>query len=195
MLVNTFIIFISFWIGLETSADISDYTGGENKIMFDLLPTLPLVYLIMEFPFNMIPLDWPMLIFVQLLFSVYILCNFLAVTITESSDNIYGIFNWYYHPYKSIGYLIACYAVNTIIFAGFWALANKWKLPNYSYRTERRYTKMEEIIDSHVSVSEPLARSSINREERIQVFGSTDRAQRPSVGSTKDFHRSEGTER
>ena len=90
--------------------------------MFDLLPTLPMIYLLIEFPFNMIPIDWPMLIFVQLIFTLYMILNFLSVTFSETKENVYEYFDWYNKPFVSFLSMLACYLLNTIIFAVFWAL-------------------------------------------------------------------------
>ena len=56
------------------------YIGDDNKLIWDLLPTMPTAFMLIEFPFNMIPMDWPMLIFVELLFTFYIFVNFLVVS-------------------------------------------------------------------------------------------------------------------
>ena len=49
-------------------------------MVWDLLPTIPTACMLIEFPFNIIPIDWPMLIFVEILFSFYLLVNFIIVS-------------------------------------------------------------------------------------------------------------------
>ena len=70
-----------FWITMIKSTEFELYIGTDNKIIWDLLPTLPPALMLIEWPFNMIPIDWPMLIFVELLFTVYLLMNFLIVSL------------------------------------------------------------------------------------------------------------------
>lgn len=71
----------SFWVTVMSSDEFLLYIGDDNKAIWDLLPTLPTAYMLIEFPFNMIPIDWPMIIFVEALFSLYLFANFLVVTI------------------------------------------------------------------------------------------------------------------
>ena len=155
---------IAYWVTKMTSSEISVYIGEDNELMFNLLPTLPMIYLMIEFPFNMIPIDWPMLIFVELLFSLMVLLNFLAVTITTGKSNIYDFFDWYANPFLAFASLVGCYVIIAVIFTCFWALTNKWKLPRYNDKNERRYTHMESVLGSDqrtLDEENPLSRSSI----------------------------------
>jgi hypothetical protein len=87
--------------------------------------------MLFEFPFNMMPIDWPMLIFVELLFTVYILFNFIIVSLEENKTNVYAAFDWYNYPFRSIGVIILCYILLALVFTFFWAISQKWKLPRY----------------------------------------------------------------
>ena len=57
------------------------YIGDDDKAIWGLLPTLPTAFMMLEYPFNMIPMDWPMLIFVEMLFLFYIFVNFIVVSV------------------------------------------------------------------------------------------------------------------
>ena len=76
----------------------------------------------------MIPMEWPMLFFVELLFTVYMLLNFIVVAADKEHKNIYSAFDWYNNPGGAIGYLFVCYALLAVIFAIFWAFTHKVKL-------------------------------------------------------------------
>lgn len=112
-----------FWVTVISSTEFLLYIGDDEKIIWDLLPTLPTVFMIIEFPFNMIPMDWPMLIFVELLFTFYIFINFLIVTFEEDHTNVYEAFDWYNYPLRSVGIVFVCYALLALIFAAFWGLS------------------------------------------------------------------------
>lgn len=130
---------LSFWVTVVTSSEFLLYIGDDNKVIWDLLPTLPTVCMFIEFPFNMIPFDWPMLIFVELIFLFYITLNFVIVSIEESHTTVYEAFNWYEKPWRAIGAVLVCMAMLAAIFAGIWAISQKWKLPNYKDRQENRF--------------------------------------------------------
>ena len=74
------------------------YIGAADEVVFDLLPTLPTIYMLLEFPFNMIPMDWPMLFFVHMLFTFYMLINFIVVACSDDKENVYDAFEWFKRP-------------------------------------------------------------------------------------------------
>ena len=104
------------------SAEFLLYIGDDDKIIWGLLPTLPTGCMMIEYPFNMIPMDWPMLIFVEMLFLVYILINFIVVSVEENHDNIYESFDWYEEPLKAFGAVAICMVGLALIFAFFWVI-------------------------------------------------------------------------
>ena len=114
-----------------TSAEFLLYLGSSDILAFDLLPTLPTVLMLIEFPCNMIPIDWPMLIFVELLFTFYMLINVIIVSFEPDHQNIYAAFNWYHEPGQAFAYLSICYVLLAIFFSIFWFITTKCKLPNY----------------------------------------------------------------
>lgn len=131
---------ISYWVTEATSVQFLVYIGSDSELMFDLLPTLPTTYLMIEFAFNMIPIDWPMLIFVYILFTLYMFINFMVVSLSANRVNVYDAFNWYEEPWIAVAALFGSYALLALIFVIFWALTQKWKLPKYKERTEERFT-------------------------------------------------------
>jgi hypothetical protein len=135
ILVVSILMTLSFWVEVFGSNEFLIYVGDDNKVIYNLLPTMPTVVLLIEFPFNMIEFEWPMIIFVELLFSIYMLINFLMVAADPKHFSIYPDFNWYENPLASILAVIICYAILALIFAAFWALSYKIKLPNYAKRT------------------------------------------------------------
>ena len=128
----------SYFITEINSSEFLIYIGDDNEVVWILLPTLPTVLLMVEYPFNMIPMDWPMLLFVELLFAFYILINFVVVACKPDHDNIYEAFDWYVKPGKAIADVAICMAFLAVVFAIFWALTQKVKLPRYANRQERR---------------------------------------------------------
>lgn len=91
-----------------------------------------------------------MLIFVELLFSFYIFVNFLMVSFESDHKNVYQAFDWYYYPGRAIGATIVCYLLLAIIFAVFWFLSQKCKLPKYRRSLTDRFgtiTSNQDLID------------------------------------------------
>lgn len=107
--------------------------------------------MLLEFPFNLIPMDWPMLIFVELLFTLYIFINFLMVSFETDHTNVYEAFDWYDNPFKAIAAVIVCYMALALIFALFWYFSQKCKLPSYERRHgsrfESSFTGRSEMLD------------------------------------------------
>ena len=75
----SFLLIILFFVSTVNSNEFLLYVSDDNLVIWDLLPTMPCVYLLIEYPFNMIPMEWPMLFFVELLFTIYMLLNFIVV--------------------------------------------------------------------------------------------------------------------
>ena len=80
-----------------------------------------------------------MLIFVEFLFALYVLLDFVHVSLRTDHLTVYPCFNWYGKPWQSFGYVCACFVLLALFFAFFWAISNKVKLPRYAQRTQRRY--------------------------------------------------------
>ena len=104
--------------------------------------------MILEYPFNMIPMDWPMLVFVELLFTFYIFVNFLIVSCEQDHTNVYEAFDWYENPGRAFGAVFICYIVLALIFAAFWAITQKWKLPKYQQRMHSRFESLNSLQGS-----------------------------------------------
>ena len=139
------LLFISFWVTVASSDEFLLYIGDDNRVVWDLLPTLPVVFMIIEWPFNMIPIDWPMLIFVELLFTFYILIDFIVVSCEKNHESVYQSFDWYHEPGIAVASLVICWVVLAVIFALFWFLTNKWKLPSYEQTTREKYDRLSSL--------------------------------------------------
>ena len=116
--------------------------------------------MLIEFPFNMIQFDWPMLIFVELLFALYLLINFLDVALRPSHDTVYPDFDWYENTTMSSVYALACFILLAIFFTIFWAFTIKCKLPSYAQRSQKKFEVMTQSnrksSDDMCSVAETL---------------------------------------
>ena len=131
------LVTISFFVTVYGSEEFLLYVGDyDDEVAWIFLPTLPTAMMVFEYPFNMIPMDWPMLIFVELLFLIYIFINFLYVALDDNHDNIYDAFDWYQHTSRTFLNLFICMAVLAIIFAIFCLATQKLKLPRYAKRRE-----------------------------------------------------------
>ena len=139
------VLCISYWVTEATNAQFLLYIGSADILAWDLLPTLPFVFLLIEFPFNMIPIDWPMLVFVELLFTLFMLMNFIIVSARSDHEPIYAAFNWYYDTGYAILYLLACQLLLALVFSAFWAISQLWKLPSYEKRMEYKYETMRSM--------------------------------------------------
>mmetsp|Transcript_18616 Transcript_18616/g.23179 ORF Transcript_18616/g.23179 Transcript_18616/m.23179 type:complete len:118 (-) Transcript_18616:678-1031(-) len=82
-LVLSVVLTFSYWVTEATSSEFLLFIGSSDILVWDLLPTLPTIFMLIEFPFNMIPIDWPMLVFVELQFLLFMLFNFIMVSFEE----------------------------------------------------------------------------------------------------------------
>ena len=130
---------IVFFVSTIDDAEFLIYINNDSKVIWDLLPTIPCLCLLIEYPFNMIPFDWPMLILVEIIFSIYILVNFLVVAADENHNYIYSSFDWYGSPLRAFGALFICYIILAVIFAVIWAITNMVKLPRYGEISTQRF--------------------------------------------------------
>ena len=138
MLCISVVLSFSYFITEWSSSEFLLYIGDDEKTIWALLPTMPTLLMLVEYPFNMIPMDWPMLIFVELLFLFYIFVNFLIVSVETDHTNVYEAFDWYVTPGRSFISVFVCMAVLALIFAFFWFITQKVKLPRYTSRQDER---------------------------------------------------------
>ena len=101
---------------------------------------MPCIWMLIEYPFNMIPFDWPMLFFVESLFTLYIVVIAIVQVAEEDHINVYAAFDWYGHPGKAVLWLFVCYAFVTAIFGVFWFLTMRIKLPKYDEMVKARFS-------------------------------------------------------
>ena len=152
------LLFLSYFITVFRSSEFLLYIGNDNKIIWHLLPAMPCALMFIEYPFNMIPLDWPMLIFVELLFTFYIFVNFLIVSFEADHTNIYEAFDWYNDPGRAVGTCLVCYAILAVEFAFFWGITQRCKLPRYEKRREVRFESFASQATEELDNEEEMRR-------------------------------------
>lgn len=166
----------SYWITVVNSEEFLLDSRFDKEAIWDLLATLPPALMLVEWPFNMIPVDWPMLIFVELLFTFYLVINFVIVSFKDDHETLYIAFDWYHHPGRSFIFVFVCYVVLAVEFAFFWLITNKWKLPKYK---ETRQTLLgvssfsstghTEALDEDEDETDLANHSSINKDNINQT--------------------------
>ena len=139
------VLCFSYWVTEATNEQFLLYIGSGDILAWDLLPTLPCLFLLIEFPFNMIPIDWPMLVFVELIFTLFMLFNFIVVSCRTDQIPIYAAFNWYHETGEAILYVFICYGLLAFVFSIFWAISQLWKLPTYAKRVEHKFERLQSI--------------------------------------------------
>merc|ERR1711944_6676 len=99
--------------------------------MGDLITTVPFTLILLEYPFNQIPVSWGMMLFNLLLINVYVALNIVIVTFRSEHEAIYEAFDWYHRPWKSLISYFCLLGISFVIFAALWAYTMLLKLPAY----------------------------------------------------------------
>jgi hypothetical protein len=88
---------IIYWtvVILDIDKDEVEFAAGEGQILY-LLDTIPIILLLIEYPFNMIPINLRLLPFGLVIMVLYIFVNFLYQAI--SKQPVYGPMDWFDHP-------------------------------------------------------------------------------------------------
>ena len=107
-------------------------------MLWSSITTVPFVLILLEYPFNQIPVSWGMLLFDIIVILLYLLLNFIIVTSHVDNHPVYEDFDWYKKPLSSIGMIFVLLGLNVLIFACLWAFTMKIKLPAYRERDEQR---------------------------------------------------------
>ena len=130
-LVNAVTLLVVYFVSISTDGSFLIYTGNDNLLVWDMLPTLPVIFFLIEYPFNMIPFDGHMVLFPQLLFLFYLLINFIVSLFNADQRNTYQAFDWFYTPLRSLISCLVSLCLVTLVFVAFYFLTNKCKLPRY----------------------------------------------------------------
>lgn len=96
-----------------------------------VLNTLPFVAMLLEYPFNQIPLDWRMLPFNLLVTVFYGVANFFVSFFTLQKSSIYDQLDWFGTPVRAIENFGIILLIQIIVFTLQWFLTEKYKLPKY----------------------------------------------------------------
>ena len=155
ILVISVLLTICWWGTVVTDSEFLVYIAGESRAVWDLLPTLPTILMLLEYPFNMIPMDWPMLVYVVLLQTLYLLVNIVVVGLDKEQKRVYSSLDWFDRPWYALLYTLALYVLVCVIFAIFYYLTQHVKLKRYARRSEQRFTDFKSSLqDSQESPRE-----------------------------------------
>ena len=129
-------ILLNFWITEFSNDEFLIYTGSGGDILWDLITTVPFLLILLEYPFNQIPVSWGMLLFDLIIVCLYLLLNFIVVTSHVDNHPVYEDFDWYNKPLASFGMIFVLLGINCLSFACLWAFTMKIKLPAYRERDD-----------------------------------------------------------
>lgn len=158
-LVNAVTLLVVYFVSIATDGSFLIFTGNDNLLVWDMLPTLPVIFFLIEYPFNMIPFDGHMVIFPQVLFVIYLLINFILSLFNEDLQNTYQAFNWFHTPLRSLISCLISLILVSLVFTGFYFLTNKCKLPRYSDRSRRLFESIVSDMGSDVSPADVADRN------------------------------------
>ena len=133
-----FAIIVNFWITELTNDEWLVYTGSGGDFFWDLITTVPFILILLEYPFNQIPVSWGMLLFNLLLINLYVGANILIVTFRPGREAIYEDFNWYREPWRATASYFCLLGITILTFIAFWAYTMLFKLPAYRVREEQK---------------------------------------------------------
>ena len=136
--VLNFAILVNFWITELTNDEFLVYTGSGGDLFWDLITTVPFILILIEYPFNQIPISWGMLLFDLLLINVYVALNIVIVTFRSEHEPIYEDFDWYHKPWRSLGSYFCLLGIAFVVFAALWAYTMLLKLPAYREKDDEK---------------------------------------------------------
>lgn len=87
--------------------------------------------MLVEYPFNQIPLDWRMLPFNLLVTVFYGVANVFVSLFTLQKTSIYDQLDWFGNPVRAIENFGVILLIQIIVFSLQWFLTEKYKLPKY----------------------------------------------------------------
>ena len=125
-------ILVNFWITEFSDDEFLIYTGSGGDILWDLVTTVPFLLILIEYPFNQIPVSWGMLFFNLIIICTYLLLNFILVTSHDDNSPIYEDFDWYNKPLSAFGMVFVLLFMTCLVFAVLWTFTMKVKLPAYA---------------------------------------------------------------
>jgi hypothetical protein len=126
-----------FWIAFACGADLGLATDNKNvKISIVMENTVPTIFLLIEYPLNMIPVNIRQL---PIDLAVYLVWGVVSVVYEMITLlPLYGPMSWRRDPGKAFGIYFAGFCVEILFFFVLWILTEWVKLPRYMKRQERK---------------------------------------------------------
>lgn len=118
-----------------------DTENGFDHFAEIVLNTLPFVAMLIEYPFNQIPLDWRMLPFNILIIVLYAIFNAILVLVFNV-EAIYEPLDWRNDTAQAIINFFIIIVIQVVVFALQWVLTEKFKLPMYRSAMKRQMNKL-----------------------------------------------------
>ena len=131
-------ILVNFWITELGDDEFLIYTGSGGDLLWDLICSVPFILILIEYPFNQIPISWGMLLFDLLVINLYIALNIVLVTFRAEHEPIYEDFDWYHNPLTAVVSYLVLIGIAVLIFILLWAYTMLIKMPAYREKDDQR---------------------------------------------------------
>ena len=145
---------VVFWtiegLDLDSDADIELVTG--EKAILNMLHTIPIIMLLIEYPFNMIPINLRLFPFDCLIVSLYAPVTILYQVIQK--EPVYGPMDWFDFPGQATLIFLTGFLLEIAICFVLWFVTEKIKLPYYNARIERKSESLISGLSNSGSVFE-----------------------------------------
>jgi hypothetical protein len=124
---------LSFWISYAFGAFWgTDDSSKKMKVSIFMENTIPTVFLMIEYPFNMIPVNVRQLPIDLAIYLVWGAVSVIYELVTKQA--LYGPMSWRQDPWKAFGIYFLGFCIEILLFIGLWALTEWVKLPRYMER-------------------------------------------------------------
>ena len=177
-------ILINFWITEFSDDEFLIYTGSGGEVLWDMITTVPFLLILLEYPFNQIPVSWGMLVFDIIIVSLYLLFNFFIVSFHEDNRAVYEDFDWYQHPLSAFGMIFVLLGFTCITFTCLWGFTMKVKLPAYRERADQRLDFGKGSLSSSGVTSKLSPTTTFLAEKKKKARDTID--SRPSVNDSRN---------
>ena len=99
--------------------------------------------MLIEYPFNQIPISGGMILFNVFLINIYLFLNFIIVSFRHDNRPIYEDFDWYHDLVTALYSYFILVGLNLVFFGLLWAFTMKIKLPAYRQRDEYKLSSLD----------------------------------------------------
>ena len=129
-----FLSFLVFWTMIYTTDPFTADTKHSERVCVLMMNTVPPIILLLEYPFNMIPINIRQL---PIDLIIYLLWGFVSL-IYEFTTKIpvFGPMSWIQTPWKAIGIYFSGFIFEIIIFFLLYWFTEQIKLPFYRRKIE-----------------------------------------------------------